>query len=148
MQSNTGSYYNDVIMRAMRLKSPASRFFAHPFQAQNKESIKAPRYWGLCEGNPPVTYGFPSRRASSTENASIWWRHHEGHESFVLYFLFMVFSIIRRFIVTFVYQKYPKQNFQFFRSFITVQFFEREMGKDWIQFLWTPLIAFSFLLCF
>ena len=29
---------------------------------------------GLCEGNPPVTGGFPSQRASNTENVSIWWR--------------------------------------------------------------------------
>ena len=31
---------------------------------------------GLCEGNPPVTGGFPSQRASNAENVSIWWRHH------------------------------------------------------------------------
>ena len=30
----------------------------------------------LCEGNPPVTGGFPSQRASNAENISIWWRHH------------------------------------------------------------------------
>ena len=34
------------------------------------------RVTGLCEGNPPVTGGFPSQRASNTENVSIWWRHH------------------------------------------------------------------------
>ena len=26
---------------------------------------------GLCEGNPPVTSGFPSERVSKTENISI-----------------------------------------------------------------------------
>ena len=31
---------------------------------------------GLCEGNPPVTSGFPSQRASNMENVSIWWHHH------------------------------------------------------------------------
>ena len=31
---------------------------------------------GLCEGNPPVTGGFPSQRASNAENVSVWWRHH------------------------------------------------------------------------
>ena len=31
---------------------------------------------GLCGGNPPVTGGFPSQRASYSENTSIWWRHH------------------------------------------------------------------------
>ena len=30
---------------------------------------------GLCEGNPPVTGGFPSQRANNAENVSIWWRH-------------------------------------------------------------------------
>ena len=41
----------------------ASRLFAQPFvQAQIKENIKAPRC--LCEGNPPVTDGFPTQRAS------------------------------------------------------------------------------------
>ena len=32
-----------------------------------------------CEGNPPVTGGFPSQRASNAENVSIWWRHHVHH---------------------------------------------------------------------
>ena len=32
---------------------------------------------GLCEGNPPLTGGFSSQRASRAENVSIWWRHHE-----------------------------------------------------------------------
>ena len=27
---------------------------------------------GLCEGNPPVTGGFPSQRVSDVENVSIW----------------------------------------------------------------------------
>ena len=31
---------------------------------------------GFCEGNPPVTGGFPSQRASNAGNVSIWWRHH------------------------------------------------------------------------
>ena len=31
---------------------------------------------GLWEGNPPVTVGFPSQRASNAKNCSIWWRHH------------------------------------------------------------------------
>ena len=34
------------------------------------------RVTGLCKGNPPVTGGFPSQRASNAENISIWWRHH------------------------------------------------------------------------
>ena len=30
----------------------------------------------LCEGNPPVTGGFPSQRASNTGRVSMSWRHH------------------------------------------------------------------------
>ena len=32
---------------------------------------------GLWEGNPPLTGGFPSQKASNMENVSIWWHHHE-----------------------------------------------------------------------
>ena len=34
------------------------------------------RVTGLCAGNSPVTSGFPTQRASNTENVFIWWRHH------------------------------------------------------------------------
>ena len=33
---------------------------------------------GLCEGNPPVTGGFPSQRVCNAENVSILLRHHES----------------------------------------------------------------------
>ena len=33
---------------------------------------------GLCERNSPGTGEFPSQRASSAKNVSIWWRHHES----------------------------------------------------------------------
>ena len=42
---------------------------------QIKEKTKL-RVNGLYEGNPPVTGGFPSQKASDAENVSIWWRHH------------------------------------------------------------------------
>ena len=45
---------------------------------------------GLCEGNPSVTGGFPSQRASNTGNVSIWLRYHDGvvlWQSFVLMFV-------------------------------------------------------------
>ena len=35
------------------------------------------RVIGLCEGNPPVTGGFPLQRTSNAENDFIWWRHHQ-----------------------------------------------------------------------
>ena len=44
-------HYDDVVMGAMTLKSPASRLFTQPFiRAQIKENIKAPRHWPLCGG--------------------------------------------------------------------------------------------------
>ena len=47
----------------------------HLFKRKSKKTLKL-RVTGLCEGNPPVTGGFPSQRACNAENDSIWWRHH------------------------------------------------------------------------
>ena len=46
------------------------------FRRRSKKTSKL-RVTGLCQGNPPVTGGFPSQRASNAENVSFWWRHHE-----------------------------------------------------------------------
>ena len=54
-------------------RSPVSQLFV---QAQMKENIKARRHWPLW-GNPLVTGGFPSQRASKVENVFIWWCHHD-----------------------------------------------------------------------
>ena len=35
----------------------------------------------ICDGNPPVTGGFPSQRASNVESMSISWCHHEEESS-------------------------------------------------------------------
>ena len=40
---------------------------------------------GLCEGNPSVTDGFPSQRASNAGKVSIWWRLHDLYYLYVLY---------------------------------------------------------------
>ena len=45
------------------------------FRRRSKKTSKL-RDTGLCEGNPPVTGGFPSQRASNAVNVSIWWGHH------------------------------------------------------------------------
>ena len=46
-----------------------------PFlQAHTKEIMNA---HALREGNPPVTGGFPSRRASNAKSFFISWRHHD-----------------------------------------------------------------------
>ena len=44
------------------------------FKRRSKKTSKF-RVTGLCDGNPLVTDGFPSQRASNAENVSIWWRH-------------------------------------------------------------------------
>ena len=54
-----------------RLDGSHNRLFRH----RSKKTSKL-RVTGLCEGNPPVTDGFPSQRARNAKNASIWWRHH------------------------------------------------------------------------
>ena len=41
----------------------------------DQKKISKLRVTGLCEGNPPVTGGFPSLRDSIAENDSIWWHH-------------------------------------------------------------------------
>ena len=45
------------------------------FRRQSKKTWKL-HVTGLCERNPPVIGGFPSQRATNTENVSIWWRYH------------------------------------------------------------------------
>ena len=51
--------------------------FNRLFKRRSKKTSKL-RVTGLCEGNPPVTGGFPSQRASNVENVSIWWHHHDA----------------------------------------------------------------------
>ena len=52
-------------MSAMASQITGVFFLTQPFvQARIKKNIKAPRHWPL-EGNPPVTGGFPSQRASN-----------------------------------------------------------------------------------
>ena len=66
-----GHYYC-VIMSAM-----ASQItdVSVVFRRRSKKTPKV-RVTRLCEGNPPVTGGFPLQKASNVENVSIWWRHH------------------------------------------------------------------------
>ena len=74
-------YYCDVIISAMasQITSIASLLFAQPFiQTQIKDNIKAPRHCPLW-GNPSVTGGIPSQRASNADNGSIWWRRHDAY---------------------------------------------------------------------
>ena len=56
------------------------------FRRISKNTSKL-RVTGLCDGNPPVTGGYPSQRASNSEFFSIWWRHH-NMERFLYYWPF------------------------------------------------------------
>ena len=44
-------------------------------RCRSKKTLKL-RITGVCEGNPPVTDGFPSQRTSNAENISISWPHY------------------------------------------------------------------------
>ena len=67
------------------LKSPASRLLAQTFvQVHMNENIKDPRFWPLW-GNPSVTGGFPSQRASNAESVSIWLHHHDAPQEYAKY---------------------------------------------------------------
>ena len=46
------------------------------FKHNSKKTSKL-RVTGLCAGNSPLTGDFPAQMASTAENVSIWWRHHE-----------------------------------------------------------------------
>ena len=69
-------YYDDVIMSAMASQiTSVSIAWSTVLSGTDQGNIKS-RVIGLCEGNTPVTVGFPSQRVSYEENVSIWWRHH------------------------------------------------------------------------
>ena len=46
------------------------------FRRRSKKTSKL-RVTGLCVGNSPGTGEFPAQMASNAENVSIWWRHHD-----------------------------------------------------------------------
>ena len=43
---------------------------------RTSQKTSKPRVTELCERNPQLIGWFPTQRASSIENVSIWWRHH------------------------------------------------------------------------
>ena len=64
-------YERDVVPNNRRHDCLLNRlFWGRP------KKISKLRVTDLCEGNPPVSGGFSSGRASSEENVSIWWRRH------------------------------------------------------------------------
>ena len=64
----------DCVSNHRRLDWLINRLFRRKSKKTSKLSIT-----GLCEGNPWLSGGFPSQRASNAENVSIWWRHHGIH---------------------------------------------------------------------
>ena len=51
-----------------------------PVARRGSKKISDLRVTGLCEGNTPMTGGFPSQRASNAENVSIWWHYHVSRQ--------------------------------------------------------------------
>ena len=75
-------HYSDVIMSATAYQITGVSIICSTSRSsadQRKQQSRASklRVTGLCEGNPPVTGGFPSQRASNAENVFIWWRHRD-----------------------------------------------------------------------
>ena len=67
-------HYGDVIMTPMAFQI-TSLTIVFLIRRRSTKTSKL-RVNGLCEGNSPVTGGFPTLRVSNAENVSIWWRHH------------------------------------------------------------------------
>ena len=65
-------HYSDVIMSAMASQiTNITTVYSTVYSGSDQRKL---RVTGLCQGNSPVTYEFPSQRAS---NISIWRRHHD-----------------------------------------------------------------------
>ena len=60
----------DCVLNYRRLDCVFNRLFRRSWKKTSKL-----RMTGLCEGNSPVTGGFPAQRASKADNGSILWRH-------------------------------------------------------------------------
>ena len=53
---------------------PHGRLIKRLFRRRSRKASKL-RVTGFCEGNSPVTGGFPAQKFSDVKNVSIWWRH-------------------------------------------------------------------------
>ena len=82
------SHYCDAIMGAMasQIISTTIVYWAvYSGADQRKHQSSVPP--AFCAGNSPVTSEFPAQMASSAENVSIGWRHHDEISSAVHNFL-------------------------------------------------------------
>ena len=71
-------HYRDIKWPSRCLKLLVNRVFVQQFIPTDKKNwIKGlSALLSLCDGNPPVTSGFPTqKRDSNAENVSMWWRH-------------------------------------------------------------------------
>ena len=102
-----------------RFKSPASRLFTQSFRRRSKKTSKL-RVTCLCEGNPPVTGGFPSQRTIDAENVSIWWHRHDMYVSgFPPTFWLMILKCLsRKRPRAFSNISYVERTFLFYVTFI------------------------------
>ena len=67
------SHYTNVIMSAMASQITSITIVYSTIYSGADQR----KHQSFCEGNSPMTSEFPSQRASSAENVSIWWRYHE-----------------------------------------------------------------------
>ena len=82
---SSDQHYSDVIMCTMAAPIiGASIMYSAVCSGTWKKTSKL-RVTGICEGNSPVPGEFPALRATNTENAFIWWRHHDKMYSKPLY---------------------------------------------------------------
>ena len=129
-----------------RLKSPALDCLLNClFEIASKKTAK-PAFLALCEGNPPVTGGFPWQRANNAENVPIAWRRHDLVENKKGYMrqdklLKKVGSIYK--INIYIYIRKTNQ------QIILLHYTSGAWGWGWgsvdafLKHLWVPLISES-----
>ena len=75
-------HYSDVIMGSMASQLTSltvvnSTVYSVEIIQWRSKKTSTLRVTGLCVGNSPITGEFPAQMASTAENVSIWWRHHD-----------------------------------------------------------------------
>ena len=69
-------HYSDVIMSAMASQITGVSIVCSTVCSGAHKKTSKLRVTCLYEGNPSMIGGFLLKRASNTENVSLWWRHH------------------------------------------------------------------------
>ena len=71
-------HYNDVMVSTMASKfTSVSIVYSTVCSGEDQRKYQSSASLAFVRGNPLVTDGFPSQRASNADNVSIWWRHHD-----------------------------------------------------------------------